>query len=182
MMNPDCQLLKDFYVKVFETESYRNFAGTDDYIYEFEKKLIKTEGLIKILSFIILFAIYLSLILFFRGAYKKIIILPLLIVALIITKIFQKTYKSKIKAAYKKLEIYRKEVQDIAAQTENPPLPDDKFTPEHFNNLIAVFESGRADNLKEALITYDQDLKHNEKIEELRNIRSAINSYHYYYI
>ena len=182
-MNQNCQLLKDFYVKVFETESYKNYVKSYNFTNKIAKNLENSKSAAMFFCLSILASIYLSLICFFRGEYRFFALLPLSIILLIITKIFEKIYIKKLEAAYEPEAMYRKEVEDIMSQTEVPQLPDDKFTPEHFNNLISIFESGRAETFKEALIIYEQDAQAKKLLaeqqatrKEISKIRKSVNS------
>ena len=70
--------------------------------------------------------------------------------------------------------------QNIATElyknTDRPNIPEQKIEPNIIRELISVFESKRADTLKEALVIYEQDCQHRELVRQQNALIAAANN------
>lgn len=65
---------------------------------------------------------------------------------------------------------------ELFDKLNKPNLPKDKINPVFITEIIKVFESKRADTLKEALVIYEQDCQHRELVRQQNALIAAANN------
>ena len=112
-------------------------------------------------------------------------LIPLIVDLILIPvffSLFRKTKKKQIelKSHYDKLDKFNsmaiQKFYELFDKLNKPNLPKDKINPVFITEIIKVFESKRADTLKEALVIYEQDCQHRELVRQQNALIAAANN------
>lgn len=183
-------ILKNYYNTIFNSKEYTKKITLEKLI-EDTKKQVKSNKIKRTIFYIILIMAIISFIrniptIFYLGEYfieGDFISLIILITSIIpiffcfILIILFSILGKKANRKYKEMSIRLKEYQDsydkvaftfteLYKNAEKPNIPEQKLESSIIRELIAVFESKRADTFKEALIIYEQDCQHRELVRQ----------------
>lgn len=165
----DYQILKDYYKKIYGSNENWYSNRCQNETIRLSRVVRESDSILKFFTCMFVASIYYLLFMILNGArtyYFGIIALLFSLFLLFFIRANQKESERKYKDAMNKDLQWKESYKMLIANTQKPPIPEDKLRPEHIKGLLAVFESGRASTFKEALIIYEQDRQHSELIAQ----------------
>jgi hypothetical protein len=170
----DSEKLKNYYNTVYNSKEYKQYLEADARAKASLSGTMNAYGALQSSVLFFTFSIFFSIFLALKFAiYYGPILIIIAIVFMVVESKKDKKNSKQSNLLYTERAEKEKLFKSLLASTEKPNLPDEKLTPECIDELIKVFDSGRADTFKEALIIYEQDCQHRELVGYQNSLRQA---------
>ena len=169
----DEQILREYNDCVYNSEIYKRYNSARN-VYPY---CIVTGKLLKFSKLLLLATTFYAVFAFFNNAeFKPFIYIVASIVLVIISKKKYVKDTATMHSVEKEIYEYGIAFDELKKQIPVPPIPSSLDNPQGIQEILAVFESKRADTFKEALIIYEQDCQHRELVRRQNALISAANA------
>ena len=176
----DEEILKNYFNTLYNSELYRKREACGGLTGVMRSSVDSDAKWIKFTSLTLLSSIFYAVYSFFYDFEKPSIINLIIILLALIIYIISKNNNKKHTADWIRLSndyyYLSKEYDDFKKNIVVPPIPATMDNPQAIQELLAVFQSKRADTFKEALIIYEQDCQHRELVRRQKVLIAAANN------
>ena len=173
----DEEILREYNTIIYNSDTYKAYTSSDWALNFFLKDVVSTEKKIKFFKLLLLASVYYFIYMFFSKAN----LIPFFFI--LIPAIFLPISKKNLVKSNKKLESItndyyenKKRFEKLKQETPVPPIPSSMDNPQGVQELLAIFDSKRADTFKECLIIYQQDCQYKELMRRQNALISAANA------
>lgn len=176
----DEEILRNYFNTVYNSELYKRLESCGRVEEIMRSSVTSDFKWIKFTSLTLLSSIFYAAYRFFYDFEEPSIVnLIIILLALIFFIISKRNYKKDTDSRVRLTNEYydlSKEYEDFKKNIDVPPIPSIMDNPQGIQELLAVFESKRADTFKECLIIYEQDCQHRELVRRQNALISAANA------
>ncbi|MBP3450881.1 MAG: hypothetical protein J6K22_10520 [Spirochaetaceae bacterium] len=178
----DEEILREYYNNVYNSEMYKRYKSTEWGLIFFTNNKASSEKFVKFSKLLLLATIYYFIfriadVIEFRvGNLIPIAYILISVLVLLISKKKLKKAEQDLETAIYHYQNSKSEFAQFKNEISVPPIPATMDCTEGIQELLAVFQSKRADTFKEALIIYEQDCQHRELVRRQNALISAANN------
>ena len=173
----DEEILREYNDIVYNSETYKSYKSYEGRLKNCNNDVESAEKFVKFSKLLLLATIYFFSYSFFSESSLEPIIF-VLIAAIFIFVSKKKLIKEEqcLDSVTKYFFDSRSNFNKLKEETPVPPIPQTMDNPGRIQELLAVFQSKRADTFKEALIIYEQDCQHRELVRRQNALIAAANN------